>query len=70
MTCAGCNRELEVGDRYIKGSASEFMGRPDDGLNGLMADLLGGSGGKVVYCEDCTQEGGQWKLETVYGDET
>jgi hypothetical protein len=31
--------------------------------------LFGGRGGKVVVCEDCTQEGGDYSFETVYGDE-
>jgi hypothetical protein len=71
MKCAGCRRDLEVGDHYIEATASEFMGRADDGLNGLMADILGsGNGDKLVYCEDCTQDGGQWRMETFYGDES
>jgi hypothetical protein len=70
MKCSDCNRELEVGDRYIEDSASAFLGRDaDPEIDGLIADILGGTGGKVVYCEDCTQEGGHWKLNTVYGDE-
>ncbi len=70
LRCAGCNRELQVGDRYIEDSASGFM-KKDDGpeLDDLMALVLGGSGGKIRYCEDCTQDGGDYFFETVYGDE-
>jgi hypothetical protein len=69
MRCAGCNRRLEVGDRYIAATASEFMGKPDDGLNDLMAELMGGAGGKVAYCEPCTQDSSRgWDLQTFYGE--
>lgn len=68
MRCAGCMGAIEVGDRFIKAAPSEFMGRADDGLDGLMAGLLGGRGGEVAYCEDCTQDGGRFKFETYYGD--
>jgi hypothetical protein len=61
--------QIARGDRFIRARPSEFMGTEDVGMDGLMADLLGGVGGEVAYCEDCTQEGGQWKLETCYGDE-
>jgi hypothetical protein len=71
MRCAGCRSEIEVGDRYIEATASEFMGHADDGLDGLMAEILGsGNGDKLVYCEDCTEDGGQWHFETFYGDES
>ena len=70
MTCAGCRRELEVGDHYIEGSASEFMGREDDGMDDLMGMILGsGPANKIIYCEDCTQRGGDFLLNTYYGDE-
>ena len=69
MRCAGCNRTLEVGDRYITDTASAFTGREDDSLDSLMAELMGCGNGKIVYCEDCTQDGGDWMLDTVYGDE-
>jgi hypothetical protein len=71
MKCAGCMDEIEVGDRFIKARPSQFLGTSDDddALDGIMADLLGGSDGKVAYCEDCTQDGGKWKLETFYGDD-
>lgn len=68
-TCAGCRAEIEVGDRFIKDTPAAFMGKGDDGLNGLMADIMGGVGTEIVYCEDCTQEGDGWKLETYYGPE-
>lgn len=73
MQCAGCNRELEVGDRYIKDSASGFMAAfGDDGnaeFDGLIAQILGGTDGEIIYCEDCTESGGDYLFETVYGDE-
>lgn len=70
MKCTGCQRELGVGDHYIKDSASAFVGKEADPvIDGLIAEIMGGSGAEVVYCEDCTQDGGDWKLETVWGDE-
>lgn len=70
MRCFGCNRELEVGDQYIEDTASGFIGEgADASVDDLMADLFGGSGGKVVFCEDCTAPGGEYLFETVYGDE-
>lgn len=69
MKCAGCMEPIEVGARFIKARPSEFMGTEDVDMDGLMSDLLGGSGGEVAYCEGCTQEGGHFKLETFYGDD-
>lgn len=69
MKCSGCRRELEVGDQYIEDTASGFMGHEADGLDDVMAQLLGGTGGKIIYCKDCTQEGGDYMFSTVYGDE-
>jgi hypothetical protein len=72
MNCAGCRRELDVGDQYIEDTASGFLGRPDNGMDDLMAEILGsGKGDKIIYCEDCTEQvdDGRWKLHTVYGDE-
>ena len=69
MRCSGCRRELEVGDQYIEDTTSGFMGREADGMDDLMAEILGGTGGKIVYCEDCTQDGGDYFFSTVYGDE-
>lgn len=70
MNCAGCRKALEVGDHYIEDTVSGFLrqdGDPD--LDDIMADFLGGRGGRIVYCEDCTQDGGDYLFETVYGDE-
>jgi len=71
MICAGCQRTLEVGDQYIEATAGEFMGEDiGAGMNDLMAELLGGSkGGKLIYCEDCTQTGGDFMFSTFYGDD-
>lgn len=58
MKCGGCLRRLEVGDRYIEGTASEYMGDTDQGLDGLLAELMGsGHGDKIVFCEDEPEEG-------------
>ena len=76
MKCCGCNRTLEVGDLYIEDTASGFMGKenPDESdtdADNLVAELLGGVGGKVFFCEDCTdtESDGRYRFETVYGDE-
>jgi hypothetical protein len=70
VTCAGCQRELEVGDNYIEAAASEYLDIEDTGVDGLMAEILGGtSSGKIIYCEDCTQAGGKFRFSTYYGDE-
>lgn len=71
MICAGCQRTLEVGDQFIEATAGEFMGQEvDAGMDGLMAELLGGTkSGKIIYCEDCTQSGGDFMFSTFYGDE-
>jgi hypothetical protein len=67
MRCAGCQRELEVGDQFIEGSASDFLEREvDPAIGNLMADLFGG---KIVYCEACTEPGGNFMFSTYYGDE-
>lgn len=69
MKCAGCGYVLEVGDAYLEATASEIMGG-SDALDGVLADILGsGNGEKLVYCEDCTEEGGCFKMSTYYGDE-
>jgi hypothetical protein len=70
MRCFDCKREIEVGDRYIEDTASGFIGQettPE--VDGLIADIFGGAGGKVVFCEDCTQVGGDYMFETNYGEE-
>jgi hypothetical protein len=75
--CAGCGRELEIGDQYIEGTASDYLGHEGDpGIGGLLADIVGGSreldgrsGGKIIYCEPCTVPGGDFRFSTYYGDE-
>lgn len=75
MNCAGCRRELDVGDQYIQFQASEWAEReglePLEGLDDVFAVVMGSShGDKVVLCEDCTQKSDDgWLLDTVYGDE-
>jgi hypothetical protein len=70
MKCAGCSRNLEVGDRYIEDAASGFLkSEGDPEIDGLIAEILGGSGSTIYYCEDCTTPGGDYLFETVYGDE-
>jgi hypothetical protein len=74
MKCAGCSRELEVGDRYIKDAPSGFMrslGKTasSEGIDDILSTLLGGDGLDIFYCEDCTEPGGDYLYETVYGDE-
>ena len=74
MRCAGCQRELEIGDEYIKFTLSEFAeaeGLPAvEGVDGVASELFGsGFGDYIVYCTDCTVEGGEWLRDTVYGDE-
>jgi hypothetical protein len=70
MNCAGCRREIEVGDRYIEDTAGGFIDKdtaPE--INGLISEILGGANGKVFFCDDCTVEGGDYMFETYYGDE-
>lgn len=70
MNCSGCQREIEVGDRFIKDTATGFIGKDADPLiDSLIADIFGGTDGEVVYCEDCTQDGGSYMWETNYGDQ-
>ena len=65
VSCIGCFRVLEAGDRYIEDTVSGFIncGTSEDSL---MADLFGGKDGKVLFCEDCTEQGGNYLFETVY----
>lgn len=71
MRCFGCKREIEIGDRYIEDSASGFSGQESTPeIDGLIADIFGGAGGKVVFCDDCTVDGGDYMFETFYGDES
>lgn len=72
MKCAGCHHELGIGDAYIEGTASEYLGQDvDPQVGDLMAEILSGSrtGAKIVYCEDCTEEGGRFRLRSYYGDD-
>lgn len=74
MRCFGCNREIEVGDHYIEDKASGFLGHDptatDMEVDNLIGELFSGrADGKVVFCTDCTQPGGDYKFETYYGDE-
>lgn len=75
MNCAGCHRTLEVGDRYIQFTHSEWAERegkePLEGMDDVLAQIMGSDyGDKIVYCEDCTvkSEDG-WRSQMVYGDE-
>jgi len=77
MRCAGCHRDLEIGDQYIKFTMSEFA--KAEGLeqspavaelDDLFGDIMGSQhGDDIIYCEDCTERGGQWRFDTFYGDE-
>jgi hypothetical protein len=70
MKCAGCNRKIEVGDRFIRDTPSGFLKKDDDlGIDDILSTLLGGDGTDIFYCEDCTQPGGFYTIETYYGDE-
>jgi hypothetical protein len=69
MRCFDCQREIEVGDRYIEDTTSGFTNRdaaPE--VDGLMADIFGGHDGKIVLCTDCTVEGGNYLSETYWGE--
>lgn len=75
MNCAGCHRELDVGDHYIQFTGSEWAereGKPLEGLDDIFAEIMGSNhGDKIVFCEDCTHTTDDgWKLDTVYGDES
>lgn len=71
MLCAGCKREIEIGDHYIEDTVSGFMkGDTDSKFDNLVSEILGGSGGKIIYCEECTKEGGDYLFETFYGEES
>lgn len=77
MICAGCRRELEIGDQYIQGTAGDYLHQDvDPEIGSLLADILGGNGAldgaansKIIYCEDCTEPGGDFRFSTYYGDE-
>ena len=70
MKCDGCDKILEVGDRYIEDTPSGFLNEdPDPVFDELAVMILGGSDGKIYYCEDCTAPGGDYLFNTFYGDE-
>lgn len=77
MICADCKRELEIGDQYIEDTASGYVGaEADPTIDGLIADIFGGddtlsggAGGKVIFCEECTVPGGDYRFITYYGDD-
>ena len=77
MICADCKRELEIGDRYIEGDASDYLKQDvNPEIGSILADILvgndkldGAANGRIVYCEDCTVTGGDFRLQTYYGDE-
>jgi hypothetical protein len=77
VICAGCKRELEIGDQYIEGTVGDYLGQEvDPEIGSVIADIFGGhgaldgsAGGKLIYCEDCTVHGGDFLLNTYYGDE-
>ena len=67
MRCAGCNAEIRTGDHYIEDTASGFMGNhADPEIDDLLAGVMSG-GKKIVFCENCTEAGGRYKLKTFYG---
>ncbi len=67
--CAGCWRKLEDGDRYIVDTAAGFLAQEDDPVvDGLIAEILGASDGRVRLCEDCTELGGPYILETFHAE--
>lgn len=68
LICAGCRRSLVPGDRYIRDKPSGFMEIADTEFDGLIAEILGGAGSEVIYCEDCTEPGGKYSFEIYIGD--
>jgi hypothetical protein len=53
VKCFGCQRNLEVGDLYIEDTASGFSDQDANvEVDGLIAELFGGHGDKVIFCED------------------
>jgi len=71
VKCAGCDRELEAGDRYIEDTAGGFFGvgtHPE--VDTVMGELLSGRvDGRMVFCEDCTTPGGTYEFKSYDGDE-
>jgi hypothetical protein len=70
VKCFECQKEIEIGDHYIEDTPSGFL-KTDDipGVDELIAELFGGHGNKIILCLDCTSEGGDYLLETFYGDD-
>lgn len=70
MLCAGCSREIAVGDRYIVDTSSGFTKTDANPVvDAIVASIFGGSDGLVWICEDCTEPGGDYLFATNYGDE-
>ena len=71
LMCVGCGRVLTAGDRYIEDAASGFLGIPQDeteaNIDGLIADIFGGAGDSVVFCESCTEPGGEYVFRVYEG---
>jgi hypothetical protein len=68
-TCASCGHEFQPGDRYIEDRSSGFIGKPEpnDAVDDIMADIFGGSDGKIMLCEGCTMPGGHYRPKTFSG---
>jgi len=70
IRCAGCDGEIEVGDRFIFDTPAGFLKQDaSPAVDDIIARLFGASDGKVRFCEDCTEPGGDYLFETNYGDE-
>jgi len=71
MKCVSCDREIEVGDRYIEDTTGGFMGidvNPE--VDSIMSELLSDrDDGKITFCIDCTTSGGTYEFKTYYGDD-
>lgn len=68
--CATCGHRFENGDVFIEDTASGFTGTDTDPtVDGLMADLFGGSDGKILLCENCIQTGGKYVARRFGGRE-
>lgn len=75
MRCGECKCELDVGERYIKFTQTEWAERnglqPIEGMDDIFAQMMGSDfGEQMVFCEDCTVKVDDgFLLDTVYGDE-
>lgn len=70
MKCAGCSRELQVGEPVLVGTAGAFLGRPtEESTDELMALIFGAKDGKLRFCEECTEPGGEFRFETYWGED-